>query len=438
MDTGTQTARNRLGDSAHKLTQLKMALYNAVHDRITDTVWAAADRYDELTLIGAVRLREKAIKLQSAFQFDNTIPLGLRIRRIGTGAAGVLAILFLAVAPTGAAHQFASYPIEEEAVATFSAPVIERTDSSGTVLFTAMSENESLPDKILSFPVSVFIEETEDHEADSLLYSSIFVFSYDDADIAEASDDESALLSGQDIHEALHEESADLAMLSNEMPAASLSAVYYAPVGPHAMIQPVYPENARHEPEPESDQLPAANNDGETGQPSETSSIFVLNPESDNDEYLDAGDNGYAAEGIGDGTGYSLSTASTGYYIWPTEGNLSSLFGRRSTTIGSTNHLGIDISGRSGTLIHAADGGEVILSGWNRTFGYYIKIKHDNGQITLYAHCSALLVSEGERVWQGQEIAHMGRTGTASGVHLHYELIINDVNVDPLGYLPAL
>ena len=129
-------------------------------------------------------------------------------------------------------------------------------------------------------------------------------------------------------------------------------------------------------------------------------------------------------------------TASTGTYIWPTYGNLSSKFGPRRANVGSRNHKGIDITGTVGRSIFAADGGEVIFSGRNGAFGNMVQILHDNGHMTIYAHCSETLVSVGERVSQGQKVALKGRTGVASGVHLHFELIINGVNVDPLLHLP--
>lgn len=127
---------------------------------------------------------------------------------------------------------------------------------------------------------------------------------------------------------------------------------------------------------------------------------------------------------------------STGTFIWPAEGNLTSKFGRRSTTVGSTNHKGIDVAGPSGTPIYAADGGVVIVSERSSSFGNLVQIQHDNGYITLYAHCSKLLVRVGDVVSQGQQIALMGRTGVASGVHLHFELIIDGKNVNPLPHLP--
>jgi murein DD-endopeptidase MepM/ murein hydrolase activator NlpD len=79
----------------------------------------------------------------------------------------------------------------------------------------------------------------------------------------------------------------------------------------------------------------------------------------------------------------------------------------------------------------------VILARYSTSFGNYIKIEHSNGDITLYAHCSKLLVRVGDTVDRGQQIAKMGMTGTATGVHLHFELIRDGVQIDPVPYLPA-
>ena len=130
-------------------------------------------------------------------------------------------------------------------------------------------------------------------------------------------------------------------------------------------------------------------------------------------------------------------TCSHGFYIWPASGAVTSGFGFRNIAVGSSQHRGIDIGGRLGDPIFAADGGEVIFAGWSAGgFGNMVRIRHDNGDETLYAHCSKLLVSVGERVYQGQTIARMGSTGVSTGVHLHFELIINGVQIDPMRYLP--
>ena len=131
------------------------------------------------------------------------------------------------------------------------------------------------------------------------------------------------------------------------------------------------------------------------------------------------------------------NSTSYGRYIWPANGYVTSPFGPREISTGPSLHRGIDIAGIKDQPIYAADGGVVIFSGLDEmVYGYYIMIRHDNGDITLYAHNSYLLVKEGENVWQGREIALMGDTGNAVGVHLHFELIINGVKVDPMEYLP--
>ena len=141
-------------------------------------------------------------------------------------------------------------------------------------------------------------------------------------------------------------------------------------------------------------------------------------------------------EVVGIGTKERPLTASYGAYIWPAEGLITSEFGYRRTSVGSANHEGLDIAGRSGQTIVAADGGEVIYSGWKKAYGYMVHIRHDNGEETVYGHCSSLIAKEGERVYRGQEIARMGSTGLSSGVHLHLEVRVDEKAVDPMGYLP--
>lgn len=124
-------------------------------------------------------------------------------------------------------------------------------------------------------------------------------------------------------------------------------------------------------------------------------------------------------------------TASNGYYIWPVRGTLTSYFGYRW----GSYHLGIDIGVRHGTTISAADGGRVTYAGWQGSYGNLVVITHDNGAQTYYAHNSALLVSVGDRVYQGQAIAKAGSTGNSTGPHCHFEIRINGTSVNPLNYL---
>lgn len=129
-----------------------------------------------------------------------------------------------------------------------------------------------------------------------------------------------------------------------------------------------------------------------------------------------------------------------GYFIWPTYGTISSYFGYR-TIYGSTSyHSGLDIAASYGNSIMAADGGTVTWSGTgtgsNWSYGNYVIIDHGDGKETLYAHCSSLLVSAGDKVYQGQTIARVGSTGRSTGNHCHFEVRINGTAVNPLSYLP--
>lgn len=127
----------------------------------------------------------------------------------------------------------------------------------------------------------------------------------------------------------------------------------------------------------------------------------------------------------------------TGIFSWPCSGNITSRFGYRnlSYSYASTYHKGIDIANRSGTPIYAADGGTVTYAGWMSGYGYLVEIDHGNGYTTRYGHNSSLLVSVGQHVYKGQQIAKMGSTGNSTGTHCHFEVRYNDVPKNPLNYL---
>lgn len=130
----------------------------------------------------------------------------------------------------------------------------------------------------------------------------------------------------------------------------------------------------------------------------------------------------------------------TGHFIWPTYGSISSRFGYRYIFGSYSYHSGIDIAVSYGSSIKAADGGTVIWSGTgtgsNWSYGRYIVIDHGNGKQTYYAHNSSLLVSVGDKVYQGQVIAKAGSTGRSTGSHCHFQVKINGSDVNPLSYLP--
>lgn len=107
-----------------------------------------------------------------------------------------------------------------------------------------------------------------------------------------------------------------------------------------------------------------------------------------------------------------------GYYTWPVNGGV--------LTQGLHGYNGIDIGAPSGTGILSAAAGTVLIArgggAWNGGYGNYIVIQHDNGTQTLYAHASKIYVSAGQRVPQGATIGTVGRTGKATGSHLHFEV----------------
>ena len=116
---------------------------------------------------------------------------------------------------------------------------------------------------------------------------------------------------------------------------------------------------------------------------------------------------------------------------------VSSTYGYRIHPITGTKklHAGIDYAAPYGTSILAAEDGVVLTSGWNSGYGYCVTINHGGGYVTLYGHCSSLLVSAGQSVTRGQTIAKVGSTGNSTGNHLHFEVRINGNTVNPEGYL---
>ena len=135
------------------------------------------------------------------------------------------------------------------------------------------------------------------------------------------------------------------------------------------------------------------------------------------------------------GTKEKPATASTGSFIWPLSGTITSRFGYRNIFGSTSFHSGLDIAAPYGTQISAADGGTVTFAGWRGSYGQTVIITHDDGTVTYYAHCSSLLVNAGDKVYQGQAIARVGMTGTATGYHCHFEVRVNGKSVNPENYL---
>lgn len=136
------------------------------------------------------------------------------------------------------------------------------------------------------------------------------------------------------------------------------------------------------------------------------------------------------------GTKPRPKTMPTGTFKWPVSGRISSSFGYRSIFGTYSYHGGLDIATSYGKAIAASDGGTVIWSGYKGTYGYLVIIDHGDGVQSYYGHCSSLLVSAGDKVYQGQTIARVGSTGRSTGNHCHFEIRINGTRVNPLSYLP--
>ncbi len=116
---------------------------------------------------------------------------------------------------------------------------------------------------------------------------------------------------------------------------------------------------------------------------------------------------------------------------WPVQGRLTSRFG------GRRGHDGIDLSTAPGTLVRAAESGRVVYSGSGLDdYGNLVVVRHSGDYATVYAHNRRNRAKRGDFVTKGDVIAEVGRTGNASGPHLHFEVRRRDRPVDPLRYLP--
>ncbi|MHC2995569.1 MAG: LysM peptidoglycan-binding domain-containing protein [Candidatus Atribacteria bacterium] len=122
-------------------------------------------------------------------------------------------------------------------------------------------------------------------------------------------------------------------------------------------------------------------------------------------------------------------------FIWPVRGRITSPFGVRKLNGRKEFHSGIDIGGPTGTNIVAAESGRVSYTGYMRGYGNVIILSHNGGYSTVYAHNSVNLVKKGQYVRKGSVIAKLGRTGNATGAHLHFEIRSGGKPLNPLSYL---
>ena len=120
----------------------------------------------------------------------------------------------------------------------------------------------------------------------------------------------------------------------------------------------------------------------------------------------------------------------SGNFGWPASGSISQRYWG--------GHPAIDIAGRLGAAVAAADGGYVTVAGggWNAGYGNHVIIDHGNGFATLYAHLNSVFVSAGENVSAGQQIGTLGNTGNSTGPHLHFEIRYQGGPRNPYNFLP--
>ncbi len=126
-----------------------------------------------------------------------------------------------------------------------------------------------------------------------------------------------------------------------------------------------------------------------------------------------------------------------GQLLWPAIGPITSPFGWRIHPIFGTRefHPGVDIGAPYGSTVIAADAGVIEFAGVMTGYGNVVVIDHGGGLATLYGHLSAYAVAVGQNVGRGAPIANVGCTGYCTGPHLHFEVRINGVPVDPMPYL---
>jgi murein DD-endopeptidase MepM/ murein hydrolase activator NlpD len=121
----------------------------------------------------------------------------------------------------------------------------------------------------------------------------------------------------------------------------------------------------------------------------------------------------------------------TGSLVFPVAGDITSWFGPRW----GSYHYALDVAASSGTPVLAADSGMVVYRGWDGNYGMVIHIDHGGGDlVTWYAHLSGYAVNQGDTVEKGQVIGYVGDTGFSTGPHLHYEVHVDGVAVDPLEF----
>src|SRR5580692_3617186 len=123
--------------------------------------------------------------------------------------------------------------------------------------------------------------------------------------------------------------------------------------------------------------------------------------------------------------------------LWPVEGRVASSFGEREDPINGEGafHSGMDIDAPYGTPVRAAGDGDVTGASMGSGYGRQVVLNHGHDMLTVYGHLSAIAVLPGQHVTRGQVIGYVGQSGRATGPHLHYEVRVHNVPVNPHKYL---
>jgi len=402
-------------------------IIHAVNYRAASMAWGSAEYLDDLKMLSEIKLRAGAYKTQSLFL--GYVRSGEKKRRTAKLLAGLAIMLVLLVAPTDAMIRRASDAIGASAIR---AQTPSGTQDAMRIRWKlpVLAPNIEFAGVNATSAQAIWIETGADSmqhsdaaRADLLSNNgepgqAVTDLQYRDTDSGDTA---------SDIAEETYTETELYILASIREYIDMLEA--QAPLGedPADASQAVTPEAEPY---------------GTVAEENSGPEDFITGQVSDNTAGAAGLIGGAApAQGAGvdelaDENAGQLDEPAARNYVWPAAGIVTSDYGRRSTTIGSRNHQGIDIGGNPGQAIYAADSGEVIFSGWSNSYGYMIRIRHENGDETVYGHCQSLKIKTGAIVAQGDTIAAMGMTGIASGVHLHFELIIDGKNVDPEQYLP--
>lgn len=141
------------------------------------------------------------------------------------------------------------------------------------------------------------------------------------------------------------------------------------------------------------------------------------------------------------GSTNSNTSASSFGFGWPVSNPIiGTRYGASGSYWSSGHHTGVDFRASSGTAVYSVGDGQVVDTGYNRAYGYFVEIYHGHNVYSFYAHASRVIVSEGQYVSKGQQVMYSGATGNVTGPHLHFEIrtpgprYANCVN--PMSYLP--